>query len=211
VTEGLQVDRRAQRTRPRPNVRAFTQDLHVVEAIVADQPRDVSDGTSALAIQLGSRAATTRWGRRPRGDTGLSVRGLPRAPAQGTIVAGNRWPPFRRCSVWEPGALRRPTDRFEALWTSPRSDRNMLGSAETTGISKCNLMDSERLADLHAQSPRLVEGRLRGPRSWVGGPARRRTRPSAVHDPEPSQTRSLDGSEMSRRRQVAANRVSRAT
>ena len=49
-----------------------------------------------------------------------------------TIVAASRWPPFKRCSVWGLDARRRPIDGFEALGTSP-VDRNMLGSAETTG------------------------------------------------------------------------------
>lgn len=33
----------------------------------------------------------------------------------------------------------------------------------------CNPMKSGRFADLLARSPRLVAGRLRGPRTWVGG------------------------------------------
>ena len=51
-----------------------------------------------------------------------------------TIDAGNRWP-FRRCSAWEPGARRHLTGGFEVLGTSrlTRTDRNILGSVETTG------------------------------------------------------------------------------
>ena len=52
----------------------------------------------------------------------------------GTIVGGNRWPPFKHCSASVRDDLQRPIAAFEELGTSRTmmGSHNMLGSAEQT-------------------------------------------------------------------------------
>ena len=52
----------------------------------------------------------------------------------GTIVGGNRWPPFKHCSASVREGLRRPIAAFEEPGTSRTmgGSHNILGSAEQT-------------------------------------------------------------------------------
>jgi hypothetical protein len=96
----------------------------------------------------------------------------------------------------------------------PRVDFWLFADLSTAlgGIAgRCNPMKSGRFCDLHARSPRLVGGRLRGSRCWVGGLLGGVHARAPQPTRRPSQPRSVDVFDSSHPTPVAATHGSRST